>query len=107
MDSSLYKDVKTTRGYSYHYYVTAGKDSSKPTILFLHGFPCSAQDWRKVVPYFEEAGYGVVVPDLLGYGGTDKPAETAEYRLSGICQDVVDVLDVEGSNKVIAIGHDW
>ena len=108
MQPSSYKDITTSRGFKYHYYrhsVQGG--SSKPVVLLLHGFPNSSHDWRKVVPAFERRGYDLIVPDMLGYGGTDKPTDTEAYKMSGLCRDVVDILDAEGAEKVVVIGHDW
>ena len=76
-------------------------------MLFCHGFPTPAYVWNKVVPFFEPLGYGIVAPDLLGYGGTDKPTDPTFYIGSGHAQDVVDILDKENISKVIALGHDW
>ncbi|KAH9914963.1 uncharacterized protein B0H18DRAFT_113011 [Fomitopsis serialis] len=33
-------------------------------------------------------GHSITAPDMLGYGGTDKPAETALYKHSAMCADV-------------------
>ncbi|TCD71230.1 hypothetical protein EIP91_011708 [Steccherinum ochraceum] len=107
MDPALFKTLKTSRGFDYRYYFSPATDSTKPTILFAHGFPCSAQDWRKVVPAFQTKGYGIVVPDMLGYDGTDKPTEVTAYRFSGLCQDLVDILDSHKLDKVVPIGTDW
>lgn len=52
-------------------------------------------------------GYGLIVPDLLGYGGTDKPTDLESYVGSGHAQDIIDILDKEGIDKVIGVGHDW
>lgn len=106
MDASLFKDVTTSRGFKYHYYYSP-PTNSKPTLLFLHGFPCTSYDWRKQVPFFKEKGYGILAPDLLGYGGTDKPTDTASYALSKMSADIIDILDAEKVAKVIAVGHDW
>jgi len=106
MDATLFKDFTTSRGLKYHYYFSPPTES-KPTLLFIHGFPCTSYDWRKQVPFFKEKGYGVLVPDLLGYGQTDKPADTASYQLSKITSDLIEILDVETVEKAIAIGHDW
>lgn len=57
--------------------------------------------------FFETEGYGLIVPDQLGYGGTDKPTDPALYLSSLICQDLVDILDGENAEDVIAVGHDW
>ncbi|KAI0791299.1 epoxide hydrolase [Abortiporus biennis] len=106
MDLTLYKDVKVSRDFNYHYYYSPAKDS-KSTILFCHGFPSTSRDWRFSATYFQEKGYGVLVPDMLGYGGTAKPIDPALYVGSGLTRDIIDILDAEKLDKIIAIGHDW
>ena len=101
-----YKDVTTTRGFEYHYYYVAAQ-GTKPTLLFNHGYPSSSQDWHRIVPHFEQQGYGIIVPDALGYGGTDKPTDPAAYKGTLLAKDLVDILDAEKLDKVVAIGHDW
>ncbi|EJD35450.1 alpha/beta-hydrolase [Auricularia subglabra TFB-10046 SS5] len=104
---SFYKDAKTSRGKNYHYLAIAPSDATKPTLLFIHGFPSTSQDWHFQIEYFHAKGYGLIVPDLLGYGGTDKPSDTAEYNLRLMAQDVVDLVDHEKAERAVAIGHDW
>jgi len=106
MDQTRYKQVKTQRGFTYSYYWSLPA-AGKPVLFFSHGFPESSFLWRKQVPFFEALGYGLFVPDLLGYGGTDKPTDPKLYIGSGHAQDIVDILDTEGVNQVITIGHDW
>lgn len=106
LDASKYKDVKTSRGLSYHYYYSPAQ-SGNPTLVFLHGFPSTSQDWRRIAPFFESHGYGVVVPDLLGYGGTSKPLNVQDFRASSMANDIIDVLDAENLAQVIVVGHDW
>ncbi|KZP25936.1 alpha/beta-hydrolase [Athelia psychrophila] len=106
MDSALYKDLTVSRGLNYHYYFSPARESN-PTILFLHGFPSTSYDWRHEAAFFTARGFGVIVPDLLGYGGTAKPEAPAEYVPSKIVKDIVDILDAEGVEKVVSIGHDW
>ncbi|KAG6841799.1 hypothetical protein C0991_006683 [Blastosporella zonata] len=106
MDPSLYKSVTTHRGLKYNYYISAPA-SGQPFLLFVHGFPNTSYDWRYQVDFFKAQGYGLIVPDMLGYGGTDKPADYANYKMSLMCQDVIDILDAENVEKTIAVGHDW
>ena len=106
MDSFDSKDVVTPRGLKYHYYSSPARDG-KRTILFCHGFPSSATDWLKIALHFKEHGYGIIIPDMLGYGGTDKPTDPALYTHSGMSQDLVSILDAEEVEKVVAVGHDW
>lgn len=90
--------------YAYVYVEASG---SKPTFLLLHGFPSSSYDWRHQIAQLSSAGYGVVAPDLLGYGDTDKPVEIEAYSLKKISQHVAEILERENLEKVIGVGHDW
>lgn len=54
-------------------------DPSKPTILFLHGYPSSSHMYRHLIPLLS-GSYHIVVPDNLGSGYSDKPdAEKHPY----------------------------
>ncbi|KAJ8085087.1 hypothetical protein PM082_003871 [Marasmius tenuissimus] len=106
MDPALYKDVETSRGFKYHYYFSAPKQG-KQTLVFLHGFPSTSYDWRYQVPFFKKKGYGIIVPDTLGYGGTAKPTDPAQYKYSLLVKDITDILDAEKIDKAVFIGHDW
>ncbi|KAG5353054.1 hypothetical protein C0989_010860 [Termitomyces sp. Mn162] len=106
MDSTIYKSVSTRRSLKYNYFFSAPA-AGKPVLLFVHGFPSTSYDWRYQVTFFKEKGYGLIVPDMLGYGGTDKPTDAVDYKLGLIAQDLVDILDAEKINKAIAVGHDW
>ena len=80
---------------------------NKPYILFLHGFPGTSYLWRHQTAHFSKRGYGIVVPDLLGYRGSDKPAELEEYRLKKMAEDVMSLLEALGVGKCFAVAHDW
>ena len=107
MDPRSYKDILTKSGQTYHTFVAPPKDASKPTILFIHGFPSTAYDWRHQVAFFTKAGYGAIAPDLLGHGGSSKPAGLDRYAPSKIAADLVDILDQSKVQRVVVVGHDW
>jgi haloalkane dehalogenase len=44
-------------------------------ILLLHGQATWSYSYRKMIPVFVAAGYRVIVPDLVGFGRSDKPAD--------------------------------
>jgi len=48
------------------------KGTSKDTLLLLHGLGASAERWENVIPLFAKK-FRVVVPDLIGFGYSDKP----------------------------------
>lgn len=106
MNPNNYKDLTTSRGLNYHYYFSAPKEQ-KLTLLLLHGFPSLAKDWNNQVTALQEHGYGFIVPDMLGYGGTAKPTDPNEYKSSLIVKDLIDILDAEKVEHCVTIGHDW
>ncbi|KAL8702612.1 MAG: hypothetical protein Q9201_004218 [Fulgogasparrea decipioides] len=110
MASQAFPDISTTtrlaNGTTYNYVYIEPKDN-KPFILFLHGFPSSSYDWRHQIRFFQKTGYGVIAPDLLGYGGTDKPSALEAYRLKVMSDDIAGILDHHQIKEVLAVGHDW
>lgn len=106
MDPSTYKNLTTSRGLTYYYFYSAPKDG-KPTILCLHGFPSTSFEWRYVCKFLGELGYGLIVPDLLGYGRTDKPTNPETYRMKYMVADVVEIVDGEKAETVVVLSHDW
>lgn len=107
MDSTKYKTVNVSRGYTYRYYYSPATPG-KPTLFFIHGCPSSSFDWHRQIAHLEPQGYGFIVPDTLGYGGTSKPLEYEAFRLRLQAQDLIDVLEAENpATAVIGIGHDW
>ncbi|KAJ4338372.1 hypothetical protein N0V95_008070 [Ascochyta clinopodiicola] len=63
--------------------------------------------WKDVATGLRSLNHPMIIPDMLGYDGTDKPTDPAEYRFDKMCKDITEILDAEGSPKVVSIGHDW
>ena len=78
----------------------------RPVVL-LHGFPDSGRLWRHQVPALAQAGFKVIVPDLRGYGRSDKPAEVEAYAMAALAGDVAAVLSDAGASRAHVVGHDW
>lgn len=78
----------------------------RPVVL-LHGFPDSSRLWRHQTAALAGAGFKVIVPDLRGYGGSDKPTEVGAYSILFLAGDVVGVLDHLGVERAHVVGHDW
>ncbi|MCJ1403524.1 hypothetical protein MMC11_006747 [Xylographa trunciseda] len=88
-------------------YAYAAAAPSKSTFLLLHGFPSSSYDWRHQVHALSAKGFGVLVPDLLGYGDTDSPAAVEAYSFKRMSDHLAEIVAKEGIRKVIGVGHDW
>ena len=78
-----------------------------PPVLLLHGFPDSGRLWRHQVPVLAEAGFTVIVPDMRGYGRSDKPLEVGAYRMDVLVGDVLAVMSAAGAERAHVVGHDW
>lgn len=100
------KQLTLSTNHTYNYVDIPAASSSRPTILLLHGFPSSCYDWRHQIKFFSEQGYGVLAPDLLGYGGTSKPASAEEYKAKKMAAEIAEILDHECIRRVHAVSHD-
>ena len=59
------------------YYQAGPKDGH--TLLLLHGEPSWAYLYRKMIPILAQQGFNVLVPDLIGFGRSDKPSRREDY----------------------------
>lgn len=77
-------------------------------VLLLHGEPSWSYLYRNVVPPLVEAGHRCVVPDLVGFGRSDKPSSPGDYtyaaHVAWMGALVFDVLDL---SDVTLFGQDW
>ena len=49
-------------------------------LLLLHGYPQTRMIWKQVAPSLAQR-FTLVIPDLRGYGRSDKPEGDPEHRL--------------------------
>jgi haloalkane dehalogenase len=78
-----------------------------PPVVFWHGEPTWSYLWRKVAPPVLEAGHRVILPDLAGFGRSDKPMDPAWYsydRHTALAARLAEHLDLRGATFVM---HDW
>jgi pimeloyl-ACP methyl ester carboxylesterase len=76
-------------------------------VLLLHGFPDSSHLWRRQVSALVDAGMRAIVPDLRGFGESDKPEAVEDYAIAHSVADAVTVLDALGEERTHVVGHDW
>jgi len=72
-------------GVRLHYLL--GGNPNGPPVLLWHGFLSTSYAWRKVMPAMEDAGLAVLVPDMRGYGDSDKPAGTEGYDARALAEE--------------------
>lgn len=108
-DSRVKYETAQIRGKTYSYIL--GEPSGEPisTVVLVHGWPDIAFGWRCQVPYLMKLGFRVVVPNMLGYAGTDAPQALEEYSLKSLSADVAELSRkfVGEKGQIILGGHDW
>jgi haloacetate dehalogenase len=73
-----------------------------PAVL-LHGYPQTAQMWRKVAPQLLN-DHAIVCPDLRGYGDSDKPRDGYDKRT--MARDIHLLMESLGHKRYAVVGHD-
>src|SRR5438045_7448881 len=64
------------------HYADEGPRGAAP-VLMLHGEPTWSYLYRHMIPPVVAAGMRVVVPDLIRFGKSAKPAERSDYSYPG------------------------
>ena len=88
------------------HYLDEGPKDADPIILF-HGEPTWSYLFRKMIPVLTEAGYRVVVPDMVGFGKSDKFESKYDYSYKhhvDVMKELVEKLDLENTTH---FGQDW
>jgi pimeloyl-ACP methyl ester carboxylesterase len=80
-------------------YFAAGE--GRPLVL-VHGITESRRTWDPLLAPLLSAGYRVIAVDLRGHGGSSR---TAPYDLATMAGDLAAVLDVEGVDDALLVGH--
>ncbi|WP_037499049.1 alpha/beta fold hydrolase [Sphingomonas jaspsi] len=84
---------------------TAGPADGPPAI-FVHGFPESHRTWRGLVPLLSDK-VRMIMPDLRGFGATDKPHDVADYATDTLVADLFALADAIRAERFALVGHDW
>ncbi len=82
--------------------------AGRPPLLLLHGFPQTHAMWHRVAPLLSPH-FALVLPDLRGYGDSDKPASDdshAAYSKRAMAADVVELMRDLGFERFGLCGHD-
>jgi len=74
-------------------------------VLLLHGFPATRQLWARVAPLLIEAGFRVLVPDLVGYGASEAPPGV-RVDMASQSRWMLELLDKLGLTRTAVVAHD-
>ncbi|MCW2529722.1 MAG: short chain dehydrogenase [Pseudonocardiales bacterium] len=84
-------------------------DDSRPTILFVHGYPDDHRVWDNLADELagESAGqFALISYDVRGAGASAVPADRTGYRVEQLAADVASVA-ATATGPVHLVAHDW
>ena len=88
-------------------YVDEGPRDAAP-VLLMHGEPTWGFLYRHMIPPLVAAGHRVVVPDLVGFGRSDKPTQMTDYtyarHVAWMSEALFERLDL---TDITFFGQDW
>ena len=99
---------RTANGVTLNVRYDATPGAARPALLLLHGFPQTHAIWHGVVERLRER-FTLVLPDLRGYGDSDKPAgppDHSAYSKRTMALDVLALMRDLGHERFFVCGHD-
>ena len=97
--------AQCANGYSMHY-LDEG-DPAAEVVVFLHGSGPGASghsNFKGNYPALVAAGYRCLIPDLVGYGFSDKP-DDVDHPLSFFVECIKQTLDCAGVERCTVVGN--
>lgn len=102
--ANLRSSTYTVRdGYEIH----LAECGSGPAVVFIHGSgpgASGASNFRQNIDAFVDAGYRVILPDMIGYGASSKP-EGIDYTLQLFTDTLMDALRAHGIEQAHLVGN--
>ncbi|KAH7348395.1 epoxide hydrolase [Rhexocercosporidium sp. MPI-PUGE-AT-0058] len=106
-DSRVQYKTAKLNGVTYSYILAEPQGKALSTIFLVHGWPDMAFGWRYQIPHLISLGLRVVVPNMMGYAGTDAPESPSFYTYKRAADDLATLADQLGLSSIILGGHDW
>src|SRR5215211_8540881 len=75
-------------------------------VVLLHGEPTWGFLYRKLIPPLAEVGR-VVVPDLFGFGRSDKPLRREDYSYDFHARSLERLVEELDLRRLTLVVHDW
>lgn len=99
---------KPTNGIALNVCHDAAAVTGRPPLLLLHGFPQTHALWHRAAERLSR-NFTLVIPDLRGYGDSDKPRgppDHSAYSKRTMAQDVLELMRGLGFERFFVCGHD-
>ena len=91
--------MAVVNGINIHYVI----EGQGAPVVFIHGWPEFWYSWRRQIPVVSQQ-YQVIVPDMRGFGYSDKPLHGYDTKSSA--SDIYELVRQLGHEKVSIVAHD-
>ena len=88
-------------------HIAEAGEADADAVVFIHGSgpgASGASNFRQNISAFVDAGYRVILPDMIGYGASSKPAGV-DYPLELFTDTLLDALRAHGIERAHLIGN--
>ena len=85
-------------------YMYLKPEGGKPVVTLLHGKNFNGAYWKQTAIYLQEQGYGVLIPDQIGFGKSAKPVNY-QYSFASLAANTRALLRALNIDKTIIVGH--
>lgn len=86
------------------YMYLPARDPFMPVVTLLHGKNFAGYYWKETADYLQSLGYGVFIPDQIGFGKSSKPDEY-QYSFAALATNTKNLMQSIGIEKTIVVGH--
>lgn len=76
----------------------------QPVVLLLHGKNFSAAYWQRIANWLQEKGYGVLMPDQIGFGKSSKP-QHYQFSLQALARNSHNLVRSLDLDTTVVMGH--
>ncbi len=85
-------------------YIHLRGDPGMPVVTLMHGKNFNADYWTPTARYLREEGYGVLIPDQIGFGKSSKPVHY-QYSFPALANHTYDLMASLGIKNSVVLGH--
>lgn len=76
----------------------------KPVVTLLHGKNFNGAYWQQTAKYLQSLGFGVLIPDQIGFGKSSKPVNY-QYSFASLAANTHALLRALNIDETIVVGH--
>ena len=85
-------------------YMHLPAEAGQATVVLFHGKNFAADYWEDTANHLHEQGYGVLMPDQIGFGKSSKPTHY-QFTVEGLVNNTRQLIDTLDIDKLVVMGH--